>query len=165
MVVPTDDQEGRDLVGLELCLGDGELGAALRRHMLFMGQRQPDPVDQHALFGPSGHHRRAFVASLRDVYAGRDNQRSLAQHAGATYDELDRQYAQFLQVSDNDLAFLKYQPHATKLALGHTAVTDRGLAHLKGLTKLELLTLEFTSVTDAGVKQLQQQLPACIISH
>jgi hypothetical protein len=98
-----------------------------------------------------GRHRRAFVASLRDVYAGRDNQRSLAQHAGATYDELDRQYAQFLHVSDNDLAFLKYQPHATKLALGHTAVTDRGLAHLKGLTKLQWLDISHTQTGDTGL--------------
>jgi len=46
-----------------------------------------------------GRYRDALVAYLSDVYSGRDTPDTLAQLTGSSYDQLDKQYRQFMEAS------------------------------------------------------------------
>jgi hypothetical protein len=98
-----------------------------------------------------GCYREALVLALQAVYQGRDRPDTLASLAGAASQELDRQYREFLQVTDADLAYLAALPGTRSLALGHTAISDVGLRHLAGQTQLEWLDVGYTKTTDAGL--------------
>ena len=101
-----------------------------------------------------GRYRPLLADYLQAVYQGRDNARTLAALADVPLAEMDRQYREFLDVTDEDLAFLEDESETWRLLLGRTSVTDAGLKHIGRLTQLELLELSHTAVTDAGLDHL-----------
>jgi hypothetical protein len=102
-----------------------------------------------------GVYRSAVVDYLRTVYQGRDRAGTLANVAGVPLSALDKQYHEFLNVTDDDLAFLASMPVAKNLSLGRTAVTDAGLTHLAGHTQLEWVDVAHTQVGDSGLAHLK----------
>jgi hypothetical protein len=113
------------------------------------------------LDGSDGPRRRAFLRCLAAVHQGRDRPETLAQLSGTEYADLDRQYLEFLDVTDADLAAARPPAKIAMLSLGGTAVTDAGLANLSRYPSLTWLNLANTRVTDeglghvAGLKELQ----------
>jgi hypothetical protein len=106
--------------------------------------------------GGRGVYRRSLVDYLRAVYQGRDQVGTLASLVGESLDALDRQYLEFLNVSDADLAAYAGATPIRNLSLGHTDVTDAGLRYLKNVSELQWLDVGYTQVGDAGL--------ACIAS-
>lgn len=102
-----------------------------------------------------GRYRPLLDEYLQAVYRGRDDARTLATLVGTPLSDLDAQYRTFLNVTDDDLAFVARASGASMLALGRTSITDRGLGYLAGLTRLEWLDLAHTAVTDAGIEHLR----------
>lgn len=98
-----------------------------------------------------GRYRPLLTDYLQTVYQGRDNARTLASVTGVPLPELDRQYREFLNVTDDDLAFVAGTPETQNLSLGRTSVTDAGLKHVTSLTQLGWLDLAYTAVGDAGL--------------
>jgi hypothetical protein len=109
-----------------------------------------------------GAYRQGLVDYLRAVYQGRDRADSLATLAGVSLADLDRQYVQFLDVTDTDLAALTDAPPVRNLSLGRTSVTDRGLELLKAHTQLEWLDVGHTRVGDDGLASLR---PVTQLNH
>jgi len=103
-----------------------------------------------------GRYRRLLTDYLQAVYQGRDNARTLASLAAVPLADLDRQYREFLDVTDDDLAFLPLIPETQNLSLGRTAVTDAGLQHASGLTQLRWLDVAYTAVGDAGLAAVKR---------
>ena len=104
--------------------------------------------------GSNARFRRAIIDLLRAQYQGRDSTRSLVLLTGTDFNELDDQYRQFLQVSEQDLRFLNPPPFVRSLILGRSAITDDGLKRLADHQQLEWLDLSFTAVTDTGIDLL-----------
>ena len=98
-----------------------------------------------------GRYRPLLTDYLQAVYQGRDNARTLASLSGVPLPDLDRQYREFLNVTDEDLAFVAFTPETQNLSLGRTAVTDAGLKHVTSLTQLEWLDVAYTAVGDEGL--------------
>ncbi len=103
-----------------------------------------------------GAHREALVDYLQAVYAGRDRPDTLAALLDQPLSALDSEYPRFLDVTDDDLAYLAAMPWARELSLGHTSITDAGLKKLSDHTHLVWLDLGFTQTTDAGFVNLRQ---------
>ncbi len=99
-------------------------------------------------------YRPVFRKYLRDIYQHKQSGRTLAQRIQISFDLLDRQYLQFLDVTDSDLAFLA--PETTRLSLGHTRVTDEGVQALGDLSELAWLDLSSTQITDAALSTLSK---------
>lgn len=102
-----------------------------------------------------GRYRQVLTDYLQAVYQGRDNARTLSTLAGVPLADLDRQYREFLNVTDQDLAYLPFTPETQNLSLGRTEVTDEGLKYAAGLTRLEWLDVAHTAVGDAGLAQVR----------
>ncbi len=98
-----------------------------------------------------GRYRPLLLDYLQTVYQGRDNARTLASVAGVPLPQLDRQYREFLNLTDDDLAFLELTPETQNLSLGRTSVSDAGLKHVTSLTQLEWLDVAYTAVGDEGL--------------
>jgi hypothetical protein len=109
----------------------------------------------HFLFdGMNGQYRRQANDYLRSVYQHTDLPISLARHTKTSLAELEKQYLQFLQVTDNDLANTPDLEQVTQLSLGRTAVTDEGMRFLAPCQKLKWLDLSLAPVSDDGLKHL-----------
>jgi hypothetical protein len=106
-------------------------------------------IAQFLMHYDHGRHQPALVKYLQSIYGGSDQRETLSELTGQDYTELDRQYREFLNVSDQDLAH--FQRRRTKLCLGHTAVTDQGLQQLNGWKHLRWLDLSFTTTGDRGL--------------
>lgn len=102
--------------------------------------------------GDGGRQREAFVDLLSAVYQGGDGADPLAKATDTPYEQLDAQYHQFLNVSDDDLAGIPDVARIKNLSLGRTSVTDAGLARLAGCKNLEWLDLSLTAASDEGLK-------------
>jgi Protein of unknown function (DUF1570)/Leucine Rich repeat len=102
-----------------------------------------------------GIYREPTVAVFRALYAGRNTAGELEKLLGASSAELDRDYLQFLQVTDADLAQLPNPQRIRNLSLGRTKVTDKGLARLAPCQNLDWLDLSGTQITDTGLASLQ----------
>ena len=59
-------------------------------------------------------------------------------------------------VTDRELALLRYCTELQQLDLDYTQIGDKGLLSLTGLQKLEWLDVEDTAVTDEGLKSIAQ---------
>ena len=101
------------------------------------------------MHGQQGELLRPFIGYLRAVYRGVGQPETLTLETGRSYAELDERYREYLNVTDEDLAFVDRA--VRNLCLGHTDVTDRGLALLHGMKRLEWLDLSFTAAGDAGL--------------
>lgn len=115
----------------------------------------------------NGRYRPLLVEYLRRVYAEHDHAGTLAELANQPLGGLDREYRDFLQVRDEDLAHLKDRPGLTKLSLGHTSVTDAGLRHLEHVSDLEWFDVAYCNVSDTGLAQLREarRLRQCNLEH
>jgi len=102
-----------------------------------------------------GRYRRLLADYLQAVYQGRDEAHTLGKLCEVPLADLDRQYREFLNVTDNDLACLPLTPETRNLSLGRTAITDDGLQHAASLTQLEWLDVAYTDVGDAGLAHLR----------
>ncbi len=91
-----------------------------------------------------------FVEYLRSVYRGVAPVAALAATMELSFEQLDDQYVQFLNVTDNALRFV--DPEIKNLCLTHTEVTDAGLAQVPQCEQLRWLDLSFTAASDAGVQ-------------
>ncbi len=109
-----------------------------------------------------GRYRRLLTDYLQAVYQGRDNAQTLGTLASVPLSNLDRQYREFLNVTDEDLTCLPRTPETRNLSLGRTSVTDDGLKHVASLTQLEWLDVAYTEVGDAGLAQVK---PATHLNH
>jgi hypothetical protein len=86
---------------------------------------------------------------LQAVYEGRDRETTLAELTGVGFEQLDREYEQFLAVEDEDLAF--FDRGIQDLCLTGTDVTDDGVRLLRGASELRWLDVSFTAISDAGL--------------
>jgi len=102
-----------------------------------------------------GLYRAAMVDYLVAIYQGRDRAGTLASKTGVPLSVLDGQYREFLNVTDDDLAYLPSTPWARNLSLGRTEITDAGLRHLAGHSELEWVDVAYTKVGDAGLANLK----------
>jgi hypothetical protein len=124
----------------------------VQRHAQIRGiYSQAAGLGHFFLDGSDGPRRRAFLRCLAAVHQGRDRPELLAELTGAEYAELDRQYREFLDVTDADLAAARPPATITMLSLGGTAVTDAGLPHLAQYPNLTWLNLANVRVTDQGM--------------
>jgi hypothetical protein len=103
-----------------------------------------------------GFYRPALLEYLQAVYAGRTRSMGLEALVGEPLAALDDRYRHFLEVTDQDLAFLSDMPMARRLSLGRTAVTDAGLQHLAGHVDLNWLDLTGTAIGDEGLAHLSR---------
>lgn len=104
--------------------------------------------------GENARHRNALVDFISMLYLGRAGPNTLASRCGVDLESLDRAYAKFLVVRDEDLAHLN-PPHAVKnLALGRTEISAAGIEMISGCTALEWLDLSFTQTTDAAMSHI-----------
>jgi len=101
--------------------------------------------------GADREHRQALVDFITMLYLGRAGQNSLAARCGVDLETLDKGYAKFLIVRDEDLVHLNPPRVVKNLALGRTEITDAGVERLAGYTGLEWLDLSFTMTTDKGI--------------
>jgi hypothetical protein len=105
--------------------------------------------------GEHGKYRPALVGCLKAVYEGRDAADTLAKLTGVELPELDREYLEYLNITDADLAGIVSPQRLRNLSLGRTAVTDAGLATLAGCTNLVWLDLSRAHVGDGGFANLK----------
>ncbi|MCC9605828.1 hypothetical protein LOC68_20980 [Blastopirellula sp. JC732] len=105
--------------------------------------------------GDAAAHRSKFIEYLRTIYLGRDHARSLEETTGLAPNQIDDNYAKFLEVDDAMLGELDPLGPTADLALGRTAVTDSGLEAIGKLPNLDWLDLTGTRVTSSGVMHLQ----------
>ncbi|MBW3600137.1 MAG: hypothetical protein KY475_23045 [Planctomycetes bacterium] len=108
------------------------------------------------LDGDGGRYRPAFLHYLAAVHQGRDRAETLAALADTPYAELDKQYRDFLDVTDEDLADSRPPARIAMLSLGGASITDAGLAHLARYPNLTWLNLAGTRITDAGLQHVAQ---------
>lgn len=113
-------------------------------------------LSQFLIDGNGGQYRDAFIDLLTAIYQGRDKPSTLAELTKASFDQLDEQYHQFLNVNDDDLAAIPDIASIKNLSLGRTRVTDAGLAHLAGCKNLEWLDLSLTAAGDDGLKSIAE---------
>jgi len=84
-----------------------------------------------------GKYRTAFGAYLDQVYAGNDTANSLSQVTGVLFPQLDQQYADWLRVTDDDLAKCPLDPMIRNLCLNQTRVTAAGIKRFPAFSQLE----------------------------
>jgi hypothetical protein len=103
-----------------------------------------------------GEHREAFVRTLIGLYQGRARADSLSEACEVPYSELDRQFVQSLDVTDEQVR--RTPPYATirDLSLRRTSVTDAGLQAFQRCDRLEWLDLSLTAAGDEGLAAFSQ---------
>ena len=104
--------------------------------------------------GRAGAYRRGAVAYIRDVYEGDAKADSLFTRLGAAPEQLDKDYREFLNVTDADMKFLDSPSETRNLCFSHTSVTDDGLRILEECDALRWLDLAHTKATDATIARL-----------
>ncbi len=105
--------------------------------------------------GRQAAYRKPFLKLVRDLYRQRGTPLSIAETLDVAWPRLDRQYVEFLDVQDSDLARLPHAERTRQLSLGFTHVTDAGLRHLSSATQLEWLDLTGLSISDTSLSSLQ----------
>jgi hypothetical protein len=132
--------------------------------------------------GANGQYRAALQQYVRQVYQQQDTRDSLTRLTATAWDDLDRQYHEYLQVDDQRLLQLDPDIRIGALCLGGTTVSnagflglprldavtwldmfatrlsDEGTTALDRATKLEQLNLERTGVSDTTVARLNQAI-------
>ena len=109
-----------------------------------------------------GRFQEALMRYIKSVYRVRDDPNTLAMEIGLSNNELDKQYRQFLNVSDDDLKRCDGLQYAERLLLGRTDVTDGGIQFLSVSSGLQDLNLQGTRITNqtleiiSGCVQLQE---------
>lgn len=97
----------------------------------------------------SGKYRTGLIRYLRSVYQGRDRIGTLASFLDTGFAELDGQYKNFLDVTDNDVFQASVQPdEIVSLCLARTSVTDAAIRKLPPQRQLQWLDLSFLPIAD-----------------
>jgi len=104
----------------------------------------------------SGRYRNSFTRYLGELYAGRADHRSLKESLRVEFDELERQYRRFLDLTDDDWRRTEFAPVLQKLAMGRTQLTDAACRQLQAFSALEWADLAFLPVSDDGLRNLQR---------
>lgn len=94
--------------------------------------------------------RPVVVRLLTAVYQGRDYPAMLAELSDRSFEQLDKQYADFLVLDDDDLV---PGPPVANLYLGHTRITDAGIARV-ALDELEWLDVGYTRIGEQGLSHI-----------
>jgi len=110
------------------------------------------------LEGRDGGLRNPFLKSLVAVYQGRATTETLTAAVGqvsssaseVSYDELDKEYYAFLDVTDAMIARTPPHPTIRGLSLRKTSITDARLASFARCDQLQWLDLSLTRAGDAG---------------
>ena len=71
------------------------------------------------------------------------------------FSEVENAWIRSSDVTDADLANVKYLPELTALNLSNTNITDAGLVHFETLSQLKVLFLEDTKITGAEMGHLE----------
>lgn len=108
-------------------------------------------LGQFFMEGREGDLREPFLKALLGVYQGRADAGTLAMVCGTTYDKLDQQYYDFLDVTDAMIVRTPPLPGIRGLSLRKTSVTDAGLAAFKECDQLQFLDLSLTATGDEGL--------------
>lgn len=103
------------------------------------------------LDGNDGSYHDAAVSLMHSVYERKDRVEAIASLTGVEAESLDKQYLDYLNVTDEQLATILAPERLRNLSLGRTTVTDAGLAHLAGCKNLDWLDLSLTKTTDVGL--------------
>jgi hypothetical protein len=107
-------------------------------------------LGQFFMEGRNGELRGPFLDTLLDVYRGKADANALVTASKTSFDDLDRQYLDFLDVSDEMIARAPPLPSVGGLSLRKTQVTDAGLAAFGKCDKLQWLDLSLTAAGDSG---------------
>lgn len=105
----------------------------------------------HFLMDQRPIYRQGLLKYLEAVYQGRPAADILPAECGADWGELDRQYHEFLDVTDAELAHMRPARSIRNLCLAHTHVTDAALLTMPTCDALEWLDLSFTPASNAAV--------------
>jgi hypothetical protein len=138
-----------------------ELVAMGRTDVKSAGENLPRIYSQAAglahffMDGAAGQYRKAFVEYLDAVYRDKADAATLARLTGKRYEQLDREYLDFLRVGDKELKSLVPGENAPRLYLGRTKITDKSLPHIAALNGLERLDIGYCSITDDGLQHLR----------
>ncbi|HTN76039.1 MAG TPA: DUF1570 domain-containing protein [Pirellulaceae bacterium] len=108
----------------------------------------------YLLDAEGGKFRAATTTYLAQIYAGRDDARSLAALSDLALEQHDAAYRDFMKVSDADVEQLPSPERIRNLCLGHQAISDASMTKLAMCAPLRWLDLAATQVTDAGVAKL-----------
>lgn len=99
--------------------------------------------------------RKGLVQYLKAIYSGRDRVDSLASALNADLTELDKEYAEFLQIDDEALMAAKIpKDHLRSLCLSGTKVSSRGLRALTPQSDLQWLDVAGLDVDDGSLSFL-----------
>jgi len=138
----------------ELCnLGRSELQRDERIRKLYS---QSAGLAHFLMDYDEGKYRPALVEYLQAVYLypGRDKRSTLTQVTGVEFEVLDREYHQFLGVTDADITNVAAPDNLLRLLLGHTQITDAGLKMLPDLAHIQQVDLSDTGITNVGLAHL-----------
>ena len=102
----------------------------------------------------NGKYRAAFFQLLKKIYTNTSTAGTLRQLSRRSFEELDEAYAEFLVVTDEQLATLRPGTKLKALCLAHGQITNQGLQHLSGQLELTWLDLTRCEITDDASKVL-----------
>jgi hypothetical protein len=95
--------------------------------------------------------RTPFLETLLALYRNKATANALPTACKTSFDDLDHQYLEFLDVTDEMIARTPPLRHITGLSLRRTQVTDAGLAAFGKCDQLQWLDLSLTAAGDAGL--------------
>ena len=101
-----------------------------------------------------GKYRDRFVRFIHEVHRGKDDVDSLPRIMKDELSKLEKEYIQFLDVTDQDLKAVPSSAEIRKLAIGKTAVTDVGMASVS-LSQVDWLDLTDCPIGDKTVARLE----------
>ncbi len=137
-----------------------ELVAMGRADMKSAGDQLPRLYSQSAglahffMDGQGGKYRAAFVQYLDAVYRDKADAATLARLTGERYEQLDREYIEFLRIGDEELASLIPGENAPRLYLGKTRITDESMKQIASVSGLQWLDVGYCEISDFGIKSL-----------
>lgn len=111
-------------------------------------------LSHYLMDGRDGKDRDDFIRRIADSYAGRDTPRSFTTLPSIASADFERDFREFLCVTDDDLNFLQPNKSRKNLSLAGAKITDESLRKVAGSEGLEWLDLAYTPVTDVGIANL-----------
>lgn len=107
-------------------------------------------LGQFFMEGDAGQWGGPFLKTLLAVYQGKAKVDALPAACETSFDDLDRRYLEYLDVTDEMIARTPPLPGIRGLSLRKTQVTDEGLSAFKRCDQLQWLDLSLTAAGDAG---------------
>lgn len=107
-------------------------------------------LGQFFMEGRDGALRGPFLQTLLALYGDKAQADALVTTCKTSFDDLDHQYLDFLEVTDEMIGRSPPLPDITGLSLRRTQVTDAGLSAFGKCDRLQWLDLSVTQVGDSG---------------